>query len=194
MHRFNNVRMAPCKTRNWLEVENVGEERPGQTSSRRYAGFSWVIFSCSSCPLNDSSSTSPPSPIVSPPITWTINSDQLEWSIENRYSYRDLKGVDYQAALDAIRAGLGEGIATEDFAHQLDKLIAPFGDGHSKIKSHAVSLGSLCTRFSPFPVDKSDGRLVAFRAERTDFIDSKYPFLRVIDGMPVEQRLQTASQ
>ena len=37
--------------------------------------------------------------------------DELEWLLENRYSYLRLKGVDYKSALDSIRSTLGEGIS-----------------------------------------------------------------------------------
>jgi len=32
--------------------------------------------------------------------------DELEWLLENRYSYLKRKGVDYKAALDSIRSSL----------------------------------------------------------------------------------------
>lgn len=35
--------------------------------------------------------------------------DELEWLLENRYSYLKLKGVDYKAALDSIRCAIGGG-------------------------------------------------------------------------------------
>jgi len=43
--------------------------------------------------------------------------DELEWIIENRFSYRDLKGFDYRAGLDTIRSALGDGIPHGDFGY-----------------------------------------------------------------------------
>ena len=58
--------------------------------------------------------------------------DQLEWLIRHRFSYRDLRGVDVPAVFDAIRLGLGDGVAVADFHIQLRKAVALFGDGHSQ--------------------------------------------------------------
>ncbi|HEC03953.1 MAG TPA: hypothetical protein ENI81_10500 [Phycisphaerales bacterium] len=102
--------------------------------------------------------------------------DQLEWLIDHQYSYRDLKGVDYRACLDAIRSGLGEGITRGDFAYQLAKFLALFGDGHTGVGSGSVSIKNMCSRFLPFLVSEADGRLVAYRADRSDFLDPNYPF------------------
>lgn len=55
--------------------------------------------------------------------------DELEWLLENRYSYLKYKGVDYKTALDAIRCSLGDGINRSAFGYQLSKFIALFGDG-----------------------------------------------------------------
>lgn len=120
--------------------------------------------------------------------------DQLEWLIDHQYSYRDLKGVDYRACLDAIRSGLGEGITRGDFAYQLARFLALFGDGHTGVGSGSVSIKNMCSRFLPFLVSEADGRLVAYRADRSDFLDPNYPFLRMLDGRPVAEWTQAARQ
>ncbi len=120
--------------------------------------------------------------------------DELEWLIENRYSYRDLKGVDYRGSLDSIRGALGDGISLGDFGYQLTKFIALFGDGHSKISSSFVHLKTLCTEFLPFLVEESGGRLVAFKPDRSGFVDSDFPFLRGMDGVPMEAWLEAAGR
>jgi hypothetical protein len=119
--------------------------------------------------------------------------DQLEWLIENQYSYRDRIGFDYRAALDAIRCGLGDGIARSDFAYQLHKLVAGFGDGHTRVLDPDLKRG-LCSRFLPFLVDEAMERLVAFKADRSDFLAPGFPFLRELDGRPVEDWLAAASR
>lgn len=42
--------------------------------------------------------------------------DELEWLLENNYSYLQLKGVDYQAALDAIRLSVDDRVLRSCFA------------------------------------------------------------------------------
>jgi hypothetical protein len=93
--------------------------------------------------------------------------DELEWLLENRYSYLQRKDVDYKAALDSIRCSLGDGIQRSSFGYQLSKFIALFGDGHSRVASSSVRLQSLCTGFPPLLVGESNGLLVAFKPEWT---------------------------
>jgi len=120
--------------------------------------------------------------------------DELEWLLENRYSYLHLKGVDYKAALDSIRCSLGDGIHRGLLGYELSKFIALFGDGHSRVASSSCRLQSLCTGFPPFLVEESNGRFVAFKPDRSDFIDSNTPFLRAIDSLPVDSWLKVAGQ
>lgn len=120
--------------------------------------------------------------------------DELEWLLENRYSYLKLKGVDYKTALDSIRTSLGDGIKHVSFGYQLTKFIALFGDGHSRVATPSVYLRSLCSGFLPFLVEESDGRLVAFKPDRSDFVDPNFPFLRALDGLPVDTWLEAAGQ
>ncbi len=120
--------------------------------------------------------------------------DELEWLLENRYSYLKLRGVDYRAALDSIRASLGDGISRPLFGYQLTKFIALFGDGHSRVASSTVHLKSLCSGFSPFIAEESSGRLVAFKADRSDLLDPDFPFLRAIDRLAVDSWLEAAGR
>jgi hypothetical protein len=118
--------------------------------------------------------------------------DELEWLLENRYSYLHLKGVDYKAALDSIRCSLDDGINRSIFGYQLSKFIALFGDGHSRIASSSVRLSSFCSSFTPYLVEESAGRLVAFKPDRSDFVDPNFPFLRAIDGLSMDKWLNAA--
>ncbi|HUT46438.1 MAG TPA: hypothetical protein VMX36_09135 [Sedimentisphaerales bacterium] len=116
--------------------------------------------------------------------------DELEWLLENRYSYLHLKGVDYKAALDSIRCSLGDDINRSILGYQLSKFIALFGDGHSRVASSSVRLSSFCSSFPPFLVEESAGRLVAFKPDRSDFVDPNFPFLRAIDGLSMDKWLK----
>jgi hypothetical protein len=118
--------------------------------------------------------------------------DELEWLLENRYSYLQLKGVDYKAALDSIRNSLGDGIKRSSFGYQLSKFIALFGDGHSLVASSSVRLSSLCSSFPPYLVEESEDRLVAFKPDRSALVDPNFPFLRAIDGVSIDTWLEAA--
>lgn len=118
--------------------------------------------------------------------------DELEWLLENRYSYLKLKGIEYKAALDSIRCSLGDGISRGILALQLMKFIALFGDGHSRVGD--PSLKWMCSGYLPFIIEQSKGKLVSFKEDRSDFVDPNFPFLRALDGLPVNTWLEAAGQ
>jgi len=113
--------------------------------------------------------------------------DELEWNLDNRYAYAQLRGVDYRAALDAIRAGLGKSIPRGAFAIQIAKLLALFGDGHTHLVDRPMPGGHL-----PFLVGEAGGRLIAFKPDRSGFVDDAYPELGEIDGVPGAKWLEAA--
>ena len=117
--------------------------------------------------------------------------DQMEWLIENTYSYRDLCGVDYRAALDAVRSGLDEEVPTAAFAVLIARSLALFGDGHSRLRRLE---GYLPTGYLPFLVADAEGGVVAFKADRSSFLDPAYPFLVSLDGVPVDEWLERSTK
>lgn len=117
--------------------------------------------------------------------------DELEWHLATRFSYWDLKGIDQTAAFDAVRAGLGARIERSSFTIQLMKLLALFGDGHTRIVENDTR--TLPRGYAPFLVGDVGGRLVAFHPDRSGFLDSERPYLAAIDGLPVERWLAVAA-
>ena len=117
--------------------------------------------------------------------------DELEWLLENRHSYLKTKEVDYKAALDSVRSGLGNGIERGVLALQLRKFMTMFGDGHSgagpSMKHMYRGHGYL-----PFLVGQVGDRVVAFKRDRSGFLGDGYPFLQSIDGIDVEEWLEIA--
>jgi hypothetical protein len=118
--------------------------------------------------------------------------DELEWLLEHRYAYLTRSMVDYRAALDSIRCSLGAGIRRKSLALQLQKLLALFGDGHTRVAHPTITL--LCLKFLPFFPTEAQGHLVALDAARNELLDAEHPFLLGMDGVEVEQWLQAASQ
>jgi hypothetical protein len=117
--------------------------------------------------------------------------DELEWLLENRYAYLHLRDVDYRAVLDAIRASAAEGTRRSILALQIAKLLCLFGDGHSSVADPRPD--DMCPGFLPFLIEEVDGRLVALKADRSDFVDSRCPFLLALDGLAVSEWLAAAS-
>jgi hypothetical protein len=118
--------------------------------------------------------------------------DELEWLLENRYSYLKLKGIDYRAALDSIRSTLGDGISRGMLALQLMKLMALFGDGHSGISDPDIQ--RMFPGFLPFLIEQSEGRFIAFKPDRSGFLDPQRPFIRKIDDIELDVWLQADLQ
>ena len=117
--------------------------------------------------------------------------DQLEYALETRFAYLERKGVDYRAALDAVRGCVDDGISRRDFAVQLAKVLALFGDGHTRVAGAPDKI--LPAGYLPFLVGQAEGVLVAFKEDRSDFIDPNCPFLRRMDGLAVDEWLRAAA-
>ncbi len=116
--------------------------------------------------------------------------DQLEWLIEHRFAYRDLAGVDWRAALDAVRLGASEGAEVDAFALQLARLLALFGDGHTRVRGRADWTPE---GYLPLQPVASEGRVLALAPEAAGLLDALHPVLARIDGLPLERWLESAS-
>lgn len=119
--------------------------------------------------------------------------DQLEWLLENTYSYVTLSGVDVRAAFDAVRSSVGEtGCTRETFSIQVRRLLALLGDGHTRLDEDPAD--SLPRGYLPFLVSEADGRLAAFLPDRSGFVDAAHPYLASLDGVAVADWLETAGR
>ncbi len=117
--------------------------------------------------------------------------DQLEWLVEHRHSYRDLRAIDWRAAFDAVRLGIGrKGITRADFHIQLSKLVGLLGDCHAGI-------GGLWNRLPPGGLPfrlraVKDGVLAVDRDGRPIERDAAY--VRSIDGVPIDEWIEAAAR
>ncbi len=150
--------------------------------------------------------------------------DQLEWLVENVFSYRDMRGVDYVAALDSLRAGFDDDIGLPSFGLQLVRFVALFGDGHSRFSgapelfvrpgylpclvgevgtpaparsaardADRGAAGGAASEVAHAATRSEAPRFVAFRPDRSDFVDPARPYLLAIDGVPLERWLEAAA-
>lgn len=111
--------------------------------------------------------------------------DQLEAELEDGYSYLTLRGVPYRDALDAVRIAAAQGMNGDDFALRIAKILALFGDGHTRLRSLPLSRGYL-----PFLLAEASGGIVAFSADRRAFLDDECLFVKSIDGIGIERWLE----
>ena len=112
--------------------------------------------------------------------------------LEERYSYLEWKGVDYEAALEELRSSLKDEVTGQSLALGLQTILCLFGDGHSRIAGFPG--GALPRGYLPFLVGDHDGRLFAFEADRSDFFDPEHPHLVSIDGLEMKDWLQAAGK
>lgn len=116
--------------------------------------------------------------------------DQLEWLLEDRFSYLDWKGIEHRAALDALRIGCEDGVEHSAFALMVVRFLALFGDGHTRVTdsfSRIVPRGS-----SSFLLEETPDGIACFHADRSGFLAPDLPYLEAIDGIDVEDWIAAA--
>ncbi len=103
-----------------------------------------------------------------------------------RYSYLRRTGYDYEAALAGIRSRAQSGMTVGEFAVELVRFLAPFGDGHSRLRMKAAYFPP---GFAPFRVREG---LVATHPGGDRLLAEGHPYLAAIDGLPVARWVEAA--
>ena len=115
--------------------------------------------------------------------------DYLEHVLMKCFSYLELRPVDYQGALDAIRGSLDEETSLNQFRLQLAKLISLFCDGHARLASPPSQY--MPRGYAPFVAGSYKDR--AYLVDGKSFVDPKHPYVTSIDGRPIAEWLEVAS-
>lgn len=118
--------------------------------------------------------------------------DTLGELLDERFAYRELRQVGLPRLLADAKVALGGGtdkVQTVDLARHVDAILRAFGDGHSRLQSQVPPRHA---GYLPFLVQQTAGGYVAFRADRTDFVDRERPLLEAIDGVPLARWLEAA--
>jgi len=119
--------------------------------------------------------------------------DELEYRLLDQFSYLELRDVDHEAAFDTVRAAMGDEIRLDDFAIQIAKLLALFGDGHARVEN----LEWYQPRgWTPFLLAEAgaDGRVVAFLEDRSALLDAEHPFVNAINGARIDMWIEQAAE
>ena len=115
--------------------------------------------------------------------------DYLEHVLVTCFSYLELRPVDYRAALDTIRASLGENTSLNQFRLQLAKLLSLFCDGHARLATpHAEYMPR---GYAPYLAGSYKGRI--YLSDGKEFLDQKHPYVKTIDGRPIADWMNVAS-
>ncbi|MFN0135782.1 MAG: S41 family peptidase [Phycisphaerae bacterium] len=115
---------------------------------------------------------------------------ELARAIREQFSYATLKQVDIAAEIAAIEKKFEKGTTTAAFAIEVQKFIAKFGDGHSRVRRFSsYMLGG----FLPCDVALWGERVAAVRTDG-QLLDPDRPFIKSIDDRPIEQWLAAAEK
>lgn len=115
--------------------------------------------------------------------------DDFERALEERWSYRHARKVDYDGEIGNLRARIQAGISASEFAIELQKIIAHGIDGHAGIDGFKLPPGG-CLPFLIEPIGK---RYVAFKPDRSAFLDEQFPYIATIDGKSLSVLCDVAS-
>ena len=116
--------------------------------------------------------------------------DWLEHILVHCFAYLKIQDVDYRAALDAIRASLDENTTRNLFQLQIAKLISLFGDGHARVAEPASRW--MPSGYAPFVADDYAGRIWLYDPRTSKLLDAEHPWVKAIDGRPIEEWLRVA--
>ena len=114
---------------------------------------------------------------------------EFEKRLNDQFSYRHMRGIDLATELDTIRSSLGEQVEIQDLGLQLHILMMTFGDGHAGGRSRHAKRPE---RYPPFLLSDASNGVVAFKPDRSDFLDPDRPYILAIDGQPIDEMVEVA--
>ena len=135
-----------------------------------------------------------------PPPSW-LSKKQVEQEIvtftaalRDQFAYLHLKGIDLDEAIEQevqrhYSRGLPDRMPPVDLVMILQRVLMQFGDGHADVRSSNFRLGE-GEPFNPFLLGDSDGKVVAYRSDRSALLDPKYPYVVTLDGRPIEDCIE----
>lgn len=140
-----------------------------------------------------------PSPLRHSP-SW-LSKKQVEQEIaifvaalRDQFAYLHLKGIDLDEAIEQeVHRHYSRGLPTRmppvDLVMILQRVLMQFGDGHADVRSSTFRLGE-GEPFIPFLLGDTDGKVVAFRTDRSALLDPQYPYVVSLDGRPIEECIE----
>jgi len=115
--------------------------------------------------------------------------EQLEWHLLHNYAFPGEIDQDMLDRLDVIYSRIGRDISARDFGLQVHKVLSLLGDSRARLPDWPELMPP---GYLPFLVESVGERLVAFKPDRSGFVQSGFPYLVSIDGRPMAQWMETA--
>jgi hypothetical protein len=109
--------------------------------------------------------------------------DSFTTYLEKRWSYRFANNANYTDPINNLRQKIQFGLSIDEFGVEIEKIIALGVDGHSRVRGYNWPPG----RCLPFLVESEGDHFIALNPDRKSFLLSDFPFLKKIDGMPIEE-------
>ncbi len=111
----------------------------------------------------------------------------LAETIRDRHAYATLRGIDF----DAMVESLGESETLNDVRQSMQRIVCATGDGHASVEDwrDAFPRGRM-----PFLLVGVRGGVVAIENDRSALIDPEHPFVDSIDGVPLADWIEAASE
>ncbi|MEZ6233461.1 MAG: S41 family peptidase [Phycisphaerales bacterium] len=117
--------------------------------------------------------------------------DELVAVIEREHAYAHLRGLDLRGEAAREIERLGERPTWADGLLAAQRFVSRLGDGHASVRDwleHGVPDGRL-----GFLLGQAEGGIVAFRGDRSGFVDERHPFVERLDGRPIQDWIDAAS-
>ncbi|MCK5148590.1 hypothetical protein KAR48_17685 [bacterium] len=110
--------------------------------------------------------------------------DELAGLISDRHSYIWSVDLDHIAVLEKMKANLPEEISVPVLALQIRKFIQLLGDSHARISGYMKLMPE---RYIPAGFGFKDDRIFVFKRDKSDLLNSDYPYVRTMDGVSIEE-------
>jgi hypothetical protein len=114
----------------------------------------------------------------------------LRRHMESHHSYLRLREVDLDRAFEFARTGIRGKVGRDEFSRRVRGLLARFGDGHTRVTDPLTR--DLPRGYLPFLLEDVEGGVVAFRADRSELLDPDLPYVRTLDGLPLDDWVKAA--
>jgi len=100
--------------------------------------------------------------------------------LESHHSYR----LRFPKSLDRFDWEAGRTVSKDEFAIDIARRLALFGDGHARVRGRWAWLPK---GYAPFVARVAGKRYAALDAAGRALISKRYPYLAAIDGVPIEK-------
>jgi len=115
--------------------------------------------------------------------------DELAEIIASRSSYLYSVDFDQRAAIEEMKEELPPQVAVEELGLKIQEFLQHLGDNHARVDNWEDWLPR---RYSPVKFGFRRGRVFAYRPDRSGLADPDHPYVRAIDGVPIEGWIERA--